>query len=177
MVRQLAAVAAPNDGGIVATLFLMVGAISYALFSAVSMYAALSSRSKDETRLLRLLSGCANVSNGVVHLLLVVLMYSKSESTDPFYVAELKEGYGSLIGLMTINTAVGIHSLKGGRPTAALCWNGFVALAGTFIPMVWLRFFETGLASWPYVIVLLWFGIFFMELTAVTCSATWYALE
>ena len=78
---------------------------------------------------------------------------------------------------MILNTAVGLHSLRGGGPTPALCWNVFVAFAGTLIPLVWLRFVEEGLATWPYVIVFIWLAIFAMELTAVSCSVTWWMLK
>lgn len=78
---------------------------------------------------------------------------------------------------MVINSAVGLYSLKGGGPKPAVCWNVFVALAGTLIPMVWLRFIEVGLATWPYVIIFIWLSIFAMELTAVTSSITWWLLK
>ena len=78
---------------------------------------------------------------------------------------------------MVINSAVGLYSLKGGGPKPAVCWNVFVALAGTLIPMVWLRFIEVGLATWPYIIIFIWFCIFAFELTAFTASATHFALK
>eukprot|EP00984_Skeletonema_dohrnii_P003958 scaffold1355_cov106-Skeletonema_dohrnii-CCMP3373.AAC.2 len=61
--------------------------------------------------------------------------------------------------------------------TFPLCWNTFVACAGTFIPIVWLRFIKEGLACWPYEVIFIWFWIFAMELTAVSCSVTHFAIE
>ena len=78
---------------------------------------------------------------------------------------------------MILNTAVGLYSLRGGGPKPALCWNVFVAFAGTLIPLVWLRFVEEGLATWPYVVVFIWLAIFAMELIAVTFSVTWWTLN
>ena len=81
------------------------------------------------------------------------------------------------IFLMIINTSIGLYSLRGGGPLPSLCWNAFVAFAGSLIPMVWLRFIEEGLSTWPYVIIFIWLSIFAMELTAVTSSITWWALK
>lgn len=57
-----------------------------------------------------------------------------------------------------------------------LIWNSFVIVAGVLIPIVWLRFVEEGLTSWPYTIIFIWFLIFALELTAFTGSVTHYAL-
>ena len=176
---QSATVAPPrNEGGVVVVLFLLMVAISYAMFSAVALYATTATtRERKETRLMRLLSGWANVGNGVVHALLIMVLYANRDSPLKFYVAELEEGLAGPAFLMIINSAVGLSSLRGGGPKLAVGWNVFVAFAGTLLPIVWLRFIEDGLATWPYVIVFIWIAIFAMELTAVTCSVTWYALK
>lgn len=170
----------PNDGGLVLLLFLMVAAISFAMLGAVSAYAAAvpgPASERKEARRMRLYAGWANAGNGVVHALLVLVLYANRQSPLPFYVAELEAGLAGPIGLMVINAAVGLRSLRGGGPSLALAWNGFAAAAGTLLPIVWLRFVEEGLSSWPHVAVLLWLGIFWMELGAAACSAAWYALS
>ena len=176
----------PNDGGIVLTLFLAIAAISYAMFSAVAYYSAiLHSPERKELRLLRLLSGVANLSNGVIHAVFVMLLYSHSDKPEllsdykarTFYTHELEEGLGGPIALMVINSLVGLYSLNGGGPKVSAFWNTFVVFAGTLIPLVWLRFIETGLTQWPYIVVFIWFAIFAMELTSATCSITWYFLK
>ena len=58
----------------------------------------------------------------------------------------------------------------------SLAWNVFVALLGSFMPVVWPRFLAEGLAAWPYTVVFIWFGIFFMELTALVASVTHFAV-
>ena len=78
---------------------------------------------------------------------------------------------------MVVNTLVGLSTLSGGGPKLALYWNTFVIFAGTLIPMVWLRFLEVGLATWPYVVIFIWLGIFACELSAFATSATWWALS
>ena len=57
-----------------------------------------------------------------------------------------------------------------------LVWNTFVAIVGTLIPLVWLRFVSVGMAAWPYEVVFMWFVIFYMELCAVTSSITCFLL-
>lgn len=57
-----------------------------------------------------------------------------------------------------------------------LVWNTFVAIVGTLIPLVWLRFVSVGMAAWPYEVVFMWFVIFYMELCAVTSSVTYFLL-
>ena len=51
-----------------------------------------------------------------------------------------------------------------------------MAVAGPLMPMVWQAFIKEGLSGWPYLVILLWFGIFFAELTAFVTSALWFAL-
>ena len=77
---------------------------------------------------------------------------------------------------MLINTTVGLLSIFGGFVKLSLGWNAFVAITGTAVPIVWYRFLAEGLAYWPYEVIFIWWVIFTMELTAVTTSATWFAL-
>ena len=51
-----------------------------------------------------------------------------------------------------------------------------MALAGCLMPMVWQAFIKEGLSGWPYLVILLWFGIFFAELSAFVTSALWFVL-
>ena len=80
--------------------------------------------------------------------------------------------------LAAINAGVGLHTLVKTDVGAnwAFGWNTFVAFAGCLIPMVWQSFINEGLANWPYLVILLWFGIFFAELIAFVTSALWFAL-
>ena len=167
-----------NNAGVLFVIFMMVAAISYAAFSAVSIFvSAKFPKERNERRLCRLISGVANVGNGVVHALLIMNLHANSQSALPFYVGELAEGLGGPIFLMVVNTLVGLSTLSGGGPKLALYWNTFVIFAGTLIPMVWLRFLEVGLATWPYVVIFIWLGIFACELSAFATSATWWALS
>ena len=84
----------PTDGGVVLTLFLCVAAITYAMFSAIKLFVgAKYPKERNERRLVRLLSGSANVGNGIVHALLIAVLYANRDSSINFYVKELEEGY------------------------------------------------------------------------------------
>ena len=122
----------------------------------------------------RLLSGVSNVGNAVVHLFLTIFLYANSENPLPFFVKEMEEGLAGPIGLLVINLGVGLYALRGGSSAVSLGWNSFVIFAGSFIPMVWPRFLLEGLATWPYTIVFLWFGIFAFELTACCATVAWH---
>ena len=77
---------------------------------------------------------------------------------------------------MAINAAVGSGALRGAGPKFSLGWNSFVATAGPLLPVVWPLFLSKGLATWPYIAIFLWFGIFACELTGFAASATWFLL-
>jgi hypothetical protein len=169
-----------NDGGIVAALFLMAAAIAFAIFNAVALYES-SSRTKmgtnNKARLLRLLSGWANLGNSFIHILLTVYTLSNANNESEYWVKERKlGGIGGPIFLVGLNTLAGMSALKGYGMYFPIGWNSFVAVVGTFLPIVWPRFLEEGITSWPYIIVFIWFSIFFFELTAVTCSVAHFAL-
>ena len=84
----------PTDGGVVLTLFLMVAAITFAIFYHVLLYVgARYPKERNERRLVRLLSGTANMGNGVVHALLIAVLYANRHSPLTFYVSELEEGF------------------------------------------------------------------------------------
>lgn len=71
----------------------------------------------------------------------------------------------------TLNLAAAMSALQhDNKMTFSIYWNAFVACAGTFVPIVWLRFITEGLACWPYEVLFIRFWIFVMELTAVSCS-------
>ena len=176
-----AAVAVANDGGAVVATFLMVAAIAYAMFTAVSFYTystAAIIKERKEKRLVRLLSGWANIGNSVIHALLVVYMKANEANTSDYWEKERAlGGIEGPVGLMVINFSVGILALTAGWLRLSVGWNSFVALAGTAIPIVWPRFLDEGLTTWPLIIVFIWFAIFAFELTAFTSSATWLALK
>eukprot|EP00984_Skeletonema_dohrnii_P003959 scaffold1355_cov106-Skeletonema_dohrnii-CCMP3373.AAC.3 len=78
-----------NNGGVVLSLFLMVAAISCALFSCITIYdrctsaatASKATASNGSTlRLLKLLSGSANFGNSFIHILLII--YMKANETN-----------------------------------------------------------------------------------------------
>lgn len=80
-----------NDGGVVVSLFLMVVAIAYALFAAVAYYES-ATRTARGNRLLRLLSGAANIGNSVTHVLLVVYTLANSSNESKYWVEERRLG-------------------------------------------------------------------------------------
>ena len=78
--------------------------------------------------------------------------------------------------LAVLNTLVGLNSLRRSGKTTAFVWNMFIITAGTLLPPVWAKFFSVGLATWPYIAVFLWLGIFAFESTGFFASITWFAL-
>jgi hypothetical protein len=169
-----------NDGQVVVSLCLMVAAIEYAMVSAVVYYAHASSttKSKDPSRLPRLLSGWANIGNSVVHVLLLVYMTANHGNQSEFWAKERELGgvEGPAV-IMLLNLAAGVCALRGWSMSFPLGWNSFVAVTGTLIPIVWPRFISEGLQTWPCIIVFIWLAIFAMELTAVTSSVVHFALK
>eukprot|EP00574_Skeletonema_japonicum_P004200 CAMPEP_0201728864 /NCGR_PEP_ID=MMETSP0593-20130828/17269_1 /ASSEMBLY_ACC=CAM_ASM_000672 /TAXON_ID=267983 /ORGANISM="Skeletonema japonicum, Strain CCMP2506" /LENGTH=135 /DNA_ID=CAMNT_0048221089 /DNA_START=40 /DNA_END=444 /DNA_ORIENTATION=- len=131
-----------NDGGVVLSLFLMVAAISYALFSCIALYeqsAAPTAASKGATlRLLRKLSGAANLGNSLIHILLTVYMKANETNLSQYWLEERKlGGIEGPVGLAILNLAAAISALLHNKMTFPLYWNVFVACAGTLIPVVW----------------------------------------
>ena len=166
-----------NDGGIVVSLFLMAGAIAYAMLSAVAYYEKNSKNGGGPARLPRLCSGWANMGNSIVHVLLVAYMLSNSDNQSEYWVKERKlGGVEGPVFLALLNFAAGYFALHGWRMTFSIGWNAFVAVTGTFLPVVWPRFLAEGLRMWPYTIVFIWFAIFAFELTAFVASMTHFAL-
>lgn len=76
---------------------------------------------------------------------------------------------------MVVNACVGLSAAVRDTVKVSLGWNGFVAVLGSFLPVVWLRFLNE-MESWPPVVNFVWFVIFWMELSALTGSALWYSL-
>ena len=168
-----------NDGGNVVTLFLMVAGIAFALFQAVTFYASATTvkypAEAIPKRLLRLLSGWANIGNSVVHVILVIYMKANEETVSEYWAKERElGGIEGPVFLILLNFIAGMLSLRGnGVPRFSIGWNSFVAVLGTLMPIVWPRFLAEGFATWPHIIIFIWFGIYAMELTAVTTSITW----
>jgi len=169
---------ATNDGGVVLALFFMVATIAIAIFSAVGYYESSTRTANDaDARLLRLISGWANIGNCIVHILLIIYILSNASNDSDYWIEERKlGGIEGPIGLAVLNFFAGYSALQNYGTKFPLGWNSFVAVTGTLLPVVWLRFLEIGLATWPYTIVFIWFAIFFFELAAVTCSVAHYAI-
>ena len=166
-----------NDGGIILVLFLMAIAIALAYFTAVIFYENHTNDDEDPARLLRLLVGCANIGNGVVHVVLVIYIIANKENTSEYWIEERK--LGGIEGpafLIALNFLAGFVATEGHPMLFPIIWNCFVVAAGTFVPMVWPRFLEEGLAAWPHIIVFIWFCIFTMELTAFAASVSYLVL-
>ena len=164
-------VGAAPDGGVVVALFFMAGAIAFAICSTVALYESSTREKGNHARLLRLLSGWANVSNSFIHVLLTIYMLSNAANDSEYWIEERKlGGIEGPVGLTVLNFLAGLSALRGYSSKFPLVWNTFVAAAGTFIPVVWLRFLKVGLKEWPHEVIFIWFCIFFFELTAVTCS-------
>ena len=175
-----------NDGGAVVTLFLMVAALAYVTFTAVTFYAHATTNvatanvaNARERRLTRLLSAWANVGNSLVHALLVIYITANDESATTYWIKERElGGVAGPVVLCAINFCVGLHALRGDRPLLlSLGWNSFVAVSGTLVPIVWPRFINEGFTAWPHIAILLWFAIFACELTGLAASVTWFALN
>jgi len=174
-----------NDGGIVVALVMLVAVLVAMFYGAVSLYASadivLSSEQKVKSvrarRLARLLAGWANVGNAAVHALLVAMLMADPGRYKPFFPEENTEQPLGPIALLLINAFVGRSMLKGGGIQLSLAWNSFVAVAGSVIPIVWPKFIDQGLATWPYGAVFLWLGIFAFESTAFFFSLVAFALK
>ena len=169
-----------NDGGIILSIFLMVAAITYAMYAAISIYVTHKpKKDSDETMvqtLVRTLSAWANIGNSVIHLLLIVYIKVNEGSEEPYWVREREleaDGIGGPLGLAILNFAAGMCSLHKKHLSFPLFWNSFVIVAGTCIPLVWLRFLEEGLSNWPYVIIFVWFAIFSAELSGIATAWTY----
>lgn len=125
-----------------------------------------------------MISSAANIGNGLIHFILTIFMMSNAENDSPYWVAERElGGVEGPVGLMIINTTVGILAMYQSSVKLSLFWNVFVAITGTFVPIVWPRFLSIGLSSWPYEVIFIWWFIFAMELAAVASSVTWYLLK
>jgi len=173
-----------NDGGVVVALVLLMAALAAVFFAAITLYSScdivLSKEQKEKSvrarRLARLLSGWSNIGNAVVHLLLIITFLSDTERYKMFFPDEAETPIGPAL-LLVVNGLVGRSTLKGGGLTIALAWNSFVAVMGSLIPMVWPKFIDVGLSTWPYVAIFLWLGIWTFESTAFFFSVVAYSLK
>ena len=172
----------PNDGGIVVVLTLLVAALAYGMITAVSTYAkqatdryTAAANEGGARRLSRLLSGWANISNAIVHVILVIAITNDREKYLAAGMDDAEDLTGATV-LAVLNTLVGLNSLRKSGKMTAFVWNMFIITAGTLLPPVWAKFFSVGLATWPYIAVFLWLGIFAFESTGFFASITWFAL-
>jgi hypothetical protein len=182
-----------NDGGAVITIFLMVAAITYAMYTSITVYVnddaprnkedkdnngddADASSNKQQT-IVRILSGWANIGNSITHLLLMIYTISNNNNQSIYWEKEREiGGIEGPIFLALLNGIIGLISLYKWSFKIPLIWNTFIIFSGTLLPIVWARFLEEGLTTWPYIILFIWFMIFAMELTAFTSSLTYYLM-
>jgi hypothetical protein len=182
-----------NDGGAVITIFLMVAAITYAMYTSITVYVnddaprnkedkdnngddADASSNKQQT-IVRILSGWANIGNSITHLLLMIYTISNNNNQSIYWEKEREiGGIEGPIFLALLNGIIGLISLYKWSFKIPLIWNAFIIFSGTLLPIVWARFLEEGLTTWPYIILFIWFMIFAMELTAFTSSLTYYLM-
>lgn len=170
----------PNDGGIVLTLFLAAGTVAVLTFGCVAVYAFATNipgKGNAGRRAARLVSGAANVGNSVVHVLLIAYMLANAETQSDYWRRERElGGVEAPAALAAVNFVVGLVAVFADFNALSLLWNLFVVAAGCLVPLVWPRFLEEGLDSWPYPAILIWFCIFFMESAAAACALTWWAI-
>ncbi len=178
--RSIMSASETNDGGIILSIFLMVAAITYAVYAGTSVYVTHNTKTdSDETTvqtLIRTLSALANIGNSVIHLLLIIYIKVNAGNEEPYWVREREleaDGIGGPLGLAILNFAAGMCSIHKKHLSFPLFWNSFVIVAGTCIPLVWLRFLEEGLSTWPYFIIFVWFAIFSAELSAFATAWTY----
>jgi hypothetical protein len=175
-----------NDGGVVITIFLMVAAITYAMYTSISVYVNDAPRKENinddastnkQQTIVRILSGLSNIGNSITHLLLMIYIISNNNNQSVYWEKEREiGGIEGPIFLALFNGVVGLISLYKWSNKVPLVWNTFIVCAGTCLPIVWPRFLEEGLTAWPYIIIFIWFMIFAMELTAFTSSLTYYLM-
>ena len=174
-----------NDGGVILSLFLMAASITYAMYTSITVYVNNINKVKDSNEtttqtLVRILSAWSNIGNSAIHVLLIVYIKTNEGNTSAFWEMEREldvDGIEGPLGLAILNFAAGMCSMHyRSCYYIPLAWNSFIIMAGTFVPIVWLRFIEEGLSSWPYAIVFIWFMIFAMELSAFSTSLTYYLL-
>ena len=175
---------ATNDGGIIVALVLLICFLCSLFYGAVVLYASatnfvLSKEKKEKVvparRLARLLAGWANVGNAVTHALLVAMLLSDSTRYVAFF-DDAEQPVGPIV-LGVINGLVGLKTLQGGGIKLAFGWNSFVAVAGSLVPIVWPKFIDVGLTTWPLLAVFLWLGIYAFESTAFFFSAVAFSLK
>ncbi|CAB9507736.1 expressed unknown protein [Seminavis robusta] len=159
-----------NDGAIVAVLLLMMVALAAEMVFCIILYAT------NQKRIAKLISGWSNVGNAMIHILLAVVLYSDTERCLQAGIDDAENFAGPLV-LVFINGAIGLKTLTSGGPLLPLGWNVFVAITGSLVPIVWPKFVDVGLSTWPYLIVVMWFGIFCFESLAFTASCAWYGLR
>ena len=165
-----------NDGGLVAALMLLVGFLVCGLLLCLWLYVLASKESeKRAPAMLRLISGYANISNAVVHLLLILLLRSNTKKYVDAGIDDAENVTGPLV-LLVINGLLGIRTIRGHSLHIPAGWNSFVLIAGSLLPVVWQKFLISGLASWPYEILFIWICIWAFESLACFSSVALFIL-
>ena len=70
----------------------MAGTIAFAICSTVALYESSTREKGNHARLLRLLSGWANVSNSFIHVLLTIYMLSNAANESEYWIEVRKLG-------------------------------------------------------------------------------------
>lgn len=175
-----------NDGGIVIAMTLLVVYLATVFFGAVGLYWRATNNTTQPisaglTRLSYLLSGWANIGNALTHVLLCIMMVGDADRYMSFFPDEAGAPVGPAV-LSMINGLVGVYTIRtlsslSGASSIPLCWNGFVALAGCLVPIVWHKFFDVGMRSWPYPVIFIWLLIYAFESVAFFFGAAGYTLS
>mmetsp|Transcript_10213 Transcript_10213/g.10919 ORF Transcript_10213/g.10919 Transcript_10213/m.10919 type:complete len:193 (-) Transcript_10213:44-622(-) len=179
----------------------MVAAITYAMYTSITVYVNHNHKNNvnnnkvtdndsqnEETTIqqrVRIISAWSNIGNSIVDLLLLSYIHVNKGSRSVYWERERElgsDGEAGILGLAIVNLLAGICSIFPYQYTQKhftfpLFWNSFLVASGIFVPIVWLRFIEEGLSSWPYFIIFVWFAISAMELSAFSCSWTYYLIQ
>lgn len=118
-----------NDGGIVLSIFLMVAALSYALFNAVAFYNSSTNKNPTTSQqrpydLVRLLSDSANVGNCVIHMLLIIYTIGNADNGSEYWVKDRElGGVEGPVFLAILNFTAGLSAIRNYSMTFPLVWN------------------------------------------------------
>ena len=148
-----------NDGGLVATIAILVFFLAGGLLLNLWLYVSASTPAERRaTNMLRLVSGWANIGNATVHLFLVVLLATNAKKYLDAGIDDAENSTGPAV-LLVINGAIGIRTIMGGGPMVPAVWNTFVIAAGSLMPVVWPKFLIEGLTKWPIEILFIWVSL------------------
>ena len=148
-----------NDGGMVATIAILVFFLAGGLLLNLWLYVSASTPvEKRAKKMLRLVSGWTNIGNATVHLFLVVLLSNNGKKYATYGIDDAENLTGPAF-LLFINGAIGIRTIMGGGPMLPAVWNTFVIAAGSFLPVVWPKFLMEGVLQWPIEILFIWVSL------------------